>query len=57
MSTGRRADSEERNRIAFKVAAPFYLEETGAIEAPERDVLAWLNEKKTALSNQLLVLI
>ena len=43
---GRRADSEERNRMAFKIAAPFYLEETGAIEAPERDVLAWLNEKK-----------
>ena len=43
---GRRASSEERNRIAFKIAAPFYLEETGAIEAPERDVLAWLNEKK-----------
>lgn len=43
---GRRADSEERNRMAFKIAVPFYLEEAGAIEAPERDVLAWLNEKK-----------
>src|SRR5690625_6869021 len=32
--------------MAFKIAAPVYLEETGAIEAPERDVLAWLNEKK-----------
>src|SRR5699024_1197599 len=43
---GRRADCEERKRMGFKTADAFYWEETGAIKAPERDVLAWLNEKK-----------
>src|SRR5699024_501999 len=43
---GRRADFEERIRMAVKIAAPVYLDETGAIEAAERDGLAWLNEKK-----------
>ncbi|MCQ9334905.1 relaxase domain-containing protein [Corynebacterium phoceense] len=43
---GRRPGAEERNHLAFKIAAPYYLQQAGAIDAPERDVLAWLNEKK-----------
>lgn len=37
---------EERGELAAKIGHQFYVEETGYADAPDRDVIAWVNEKQ-----------